>query len=50
MSRVNLARVFAAKGDWASVEAELAEALAIEPRNEAVRALLKSARDKAQKP
>ncbi|MEX2138444.1 MAG: tetratricopeptide repeat protein [Pirellulales bacterium] len=50
MSRINLARVHAAKGDWANVAAELAEAQKIEPQNEAVRALLQSAQDKAQRP
>jgi Flp pilus assembly protein TadD len=50
MSRVNLARVHAAKGDWASVKAELEEALKVEPRNEAVRVLLQSVRDKARSP
>ncbi len=44
MSRINLARVHAAKGDWASVAAELEEALKVEPQNEAVKGLLQDAR------
>ena len=50
MSRINLARVHAAKGDWPGVEAELEEALRVEPRNEAVNELLRSARQMSRSP
>jgi Flp pilus assembly protein TadD len=49
MSRVNLARVYAAKQDWQRVQQELEEALKIEPGNPAVTALLKDAREQAQR-
>jgi Flp pilus assembly protein TadD len=50
MSRVNLARVFASQGDWPSVEAQLKEALRIEPANKTVQGLLESARRMPHRP
>jgi tetratricopeptide (TPR) repeat protein len=44
MSRVNLARVYAARGEWTSAEAELREATKIEPLNEMVKEAWQKAR------
>jgi Flp pilus assembly protein TadD len=49
MSRINLAHVYAAKQDWQHVQRELEEALKIEPGNPSVTALLKAAREQAQR-
>jgi len=44
MSRVNLARVYAAEREWRKVDAELAEALQIDPTNEGLQELRRSLR------
>jgi tetratricopeptide (TPR) repeat protein len=46
LSRLNLARLYAAKGEWTTVEAELREALKIDPQNEAVRKSWEEARER----